>query len=117
VVSPFAVSRRQDSTGASRLIVTGEIDQDTSDALATQIANTVRHDGVTELIVDLRHVTFLAAAGVRALLDGFTAASTARRGYRVVNAHGIVHQVLVISGVTELLRVSRDLAPQSSGKL
>lgn len=103
MMTPFAVRKHHDGAGRSRLAVIGELDHDTSAGLAEAIADIAGQDGIVEVVVDLRQVSFLAAAGVRALLRGGLAASARGCAYRVVNAHGIVHQVLKVSGVLEIL--------------
>ncbi|WP_433306572.1 STAS domain-containing protein [Actinoplanes sp. CA-030573] len=111
MANPFAVSK-EDRAGVAWLSVTGEIDQDVSACLATFLTNAVTQPGVTEVVVDLRHVTFLAAAGVRALLSGHEAATGRGCAYRVVNAYGLVREVLVISASLSLLSPAPD--PQLS---
>ncbi|MFC7531863.1 STAS domain-containing protein [Actinoplanes sp. GCM10030250] len=106
MVTPFAVSKQDGGAGRSWLRVTGELDQDTGDGLAGLIANAAEQAGVTEVIVDLGHVTFLDASGVRALLEGHDATSLRNCGFRVVNAHGLVHQVLDSIGLIGVLRVT-----------
>ena len=61
------------------------------------------------IVVDLRRVTFLGAAGVRALLRGRKAVLTVGREFRVANATGIVYQVLRISGIHLTLTVTIEL--------
>ncbi|MCU7730390.1 STAS domain-containing protein [Actinoplanes sp. KI2] len=104
--TPFAVARRVDEAGVSRLMVVGELDEDTGAVFAGLLVNAVQQDGVSVVVVDLRRVTFLSAAGVRALLRGRAAADGLDRGFRVVNAVGIVYQVLRISGVHKTLAVT-----------
>jgi anti-anti-sigma factor len=108
MVAPFAVTERDDGAGVHRLMVTGELDEDTSDGCAALIANAAQHHDVSQVVVDLRRVTFVSAAGVRALLLGREAARAAGRGFRVVNATGIVYQVLRISGVHLTLAVTSE---------
>lgn len=108
VVTPFAVTKRDDGAGVHRLIIAGELDEDTSDGLTGLLANAAAHHDASEIVVDLRRVTFLAAAGVRALLRGREASLRRGRGFRVVNATGIVYQVLRISGVHRTLGVTSE---------
>ncbi|GIF14993.1 STAS domain-containing protein [Actinoplanes teichomyceticus] len=111
--SPFAV-RKHDDAGSCHIAVIGEIDEDTSAGLAAFLRNAAEQDGTAELVVDLRHVTFLGAAGVRALLQGREAALTNGRAYRVINVHGISHQVLRISGLIDLLDATAPV-PDNAG--
>ena len=106
MATPFAVRKHDDGGGTARLAVIGELDHDTSAGLAALVAQATEQGGVTEVVVDLRRVTVLAAAGVRALLHGRQAATAAGCAYRVVNAHGIVLQVLTVLGVLDTLAVT-----------
>ncbi|MEU4621864.1 STAS domain-containing protein [Actinoplanes sp. NPDC023801] len=103
---PFSVTKRDDGAGVQRLIIAGELDEDTGDGCAELIANAAGRHDVSEVVVDLRRVTFVAAAGVRALLRGRDASLRMGREFRVVNATGIVYQVLRISGVHKALAVT-----------
>jgi anti-anti-sigma factor len=102
---PFSVQKRY-GEDTVRLDVVGEIDEEVTDYLTATIRDTAGQDGVTYVVVDLRGVTFLAAAGIRSLLQG--RAEALRRGctYRVINADGLVHRVLRITGTAELLSPS-----------
>jgi anti-anti-sigma factor len=106
MVTPFAVTKCDEGAGVHRLLIAGELDEDTSDTCAALIANAAGHHDVSQVVVDLRRVTFLAAAGVRALLLGREATLAAGREFRVVNATGVVYQVLRISGVHRTLAVT-----------
>jgi anti-anti-sigma factor len=103
VDSTFAAGMLTDGPGAARLAVAGEIDADVSDALTAIIAEAAGRAGVPELVVDLHRVSFLAAAGVHALVAGREAALREECGFRVVNAHGIVERVLRITGLEVVL--------------
>ena len=107
-MTPFTVTKRDDGAGVHRLVMAGELDGDTSEICVAMIANAVEHGDVLEVVVDLRRVTFLSAAGVRALLLGREATARMGREFRVVNATGIVHQVLRISGVHQTLAVTSE---------
>ncbi|MEU4560488.1 STAS domain-containing protein [Actinoplanes sp. NPDC023936] len=109
-MTPFAVIKRDDGGGVSRLLISGELDEDTGEGMAGLIANAATQSDVWELVVDLRRVTFLSAAGVRALLYGRDAAIGAGCAFRVVNAIGLVYQVLRISGVHQRLAVTCEPA-------
>ena len=116
MATPFAVRKHDDGGGTARLAVIGELDHDTSAGLAGLVANATEQGGVVEVVVDLRRVTVLAAAGVRALVRGRDAAAAAGCGYRVVNARGIALQVLTISDVLEVLAVPVPVTgPRASG--
>src|SRR5690349_6224556 len=95
----FVASMLTDGAGVARLAVAGEIDADVSDALAAVIAEVAGRADVRELVVDLHQVSFLAAAGLHAIVAGREAALREGCGFRVVNARGIVTRVLRITGM------------------
>jgi anti-anti-sigma factor len=106
VTSPFSVEIHQDSESVVRLAVVGEIDEDVTGTLATIIAAAAEQRGVKHVVVDLRGVSFLAAAGLRGLLRG--RAATLGRGctYRLINARGLVRWVLNVTGTAELFNLA-----------
>jgi anti-anti-sigma factor len=105
MIVAFAVTKRCEGDGLVRLLVSGEIDHDVGDALLSIVLDAMDHEATRELIIDLRHVTFLAAAGVRDLLA--TRIEAVRRGvaWHLANAHGSVGLVLgcagLVAGVNE----------------
>jgi anti-anti-sigma factor len=117
MATPFAVRTHDDGGGIARLTVSGELDHDTSAALLDSVRSATEQGGVTEVVVDLRQVTVLAAAGVRALVEGRETASRAGCRCRIVNAHGIALQVLTVSGLLDVLAVTplvRITGPRAS---
>ncbi len=106
--TPFTVDKRHAGDGVVRLLIAGEVDRVTSDSVRTAIGDALLGRDVRELVVDLRHVGFLDAAGVRALLGGFQSATRHRCGYRVANAQGMVRHVLDLTRLSDLFRVSSD---------
>lgn len=107
MIHPFSVTKHPDGEGVVRLAVVGQIDEDVSEALATIIANAAGQHGVRQVVVDLHGVSFLAAAGIRALLVGRLEAQGHGCSYRVVNAAAGVERVLRATGVAAIL----ELAP------
>ena len=105
MIHDFAVSKHDGGDGVAWLRVRGEIDRDVSEAVTTIIANAARQEGVEELVIDLTEVRFLAAAGIRALVEGRAGALRHGLAYRVVNARGVVRAVLEAAGLIELLRM------------
>ena len=110
---PFAV-RKHETGGVVRLAVIGEIDHDVSEALATIVVNAVGQGGVQELVMDLRRVSFLAAAGLRALVEGHTAAGDRGCAYRIEHSGGIVERVLRVGGLIDLLAAAPAPDPARS---
>ncbi|GIF04802.1 STAS domain-containing protein [Actinoplanes siamensis] len=106
MTSSFAVSKHNDGAGVIRLAVRGEIDDGASDALAQIIGNAAGQPGVRVLVIDLERVPFLAAAGIRALLEGRAVALHHGLAYQVVNARGVVHGVLATTGLLSLFHTT-----------
>ncbi|WP_412753451.1 STAS domain-containing protein [Krasilnikovia sp. M28-CT-15] len=109
MTSPFGVRTHDDGDGVARLVVRGEIDSDVSAAFTEAIMGAAGQSGVSTLVIDLRQVSLLAAAGVRSLLEGHVEAARHGCAFRVVNTQGIVERVLRVAGVIEVLGV--DSAP------
>ncbi|MCO8271716.1 STAS domain-containing protein [Actinoplanes sp. TRM 88003] len=99
---PFEARKHDEGDGVVRISVHGEIDEDVGSALSLIIRNAAAQGGLRVLVIDLERCSFLAAAGVRSLLDGRRAAWERGCAYRVVNANGIVAQVLEAAGVPDL---------------
>ena len=100
--APLRVTAHRGGDGLVCLAVAGEVDRDTSAALQEAIIDALHVDGV-RLVVDLDTTTFLAAAGITALLTGQQTAARRGVGYRVVNPHDIVYRVLDITDTLNLL--------------
>src|SRR3954452_16058138 len=98
-----AFSGHNEAGTVVRLAPVGEIDQDVVETLVGIISDAAEQSGVTHVIVDLRGVTFLAAAGIRALLEGRAEALRRECTYRVINAGGLVQWVLDATGTAEVL--------------
>jgi anti-anti-sigma factor len=103
--TPFSVNKYHEREGVVVLTVAGDIDESTDEALLGLIENCVRAAPVAELVMDLAHVTFLSAGGIRALLLGRDAVVARGGRFRVSNPHGIVRQVLQITELTRFLNV------------
>ncbi|GGM31457.1 STAS domain-containing protein [Dactylosporangium sucinum] len=92
----FSVSTRRD--GDTLIVrVAGDLDLATEGELAGAVA--AAGEGYEEIVVDLAETRFIDSAGINALLRG-------RRQHerlRVVNATGIVLDVLKLGGVWEHL--------------
>jgi anti-anti-sigma factor len=105
----FAVRRHNLGAGRVKIVVSGEIDVDTSEALGALIIETAQA-GTVELIIDLDCVTFLDAAGIRALLVGRAVAARHGCACRVTNPRGFVHSVLAVAGVYTILDVTTTIS-------
>jgi anti-anti-sigma factor len=105
----FTVRRYNLGRGSVKIAVSGEVDVDTSGALGAIIIETAQA-GAVELIIDLDRVTFLDAAGIRALLVGREVAVRHGCAYRVINPRGFVHSVLAVAGVLTILDVTTTIS-------
>jgi anti-sigma B factor antagonist len=104
----FSVSEHDEGSGVVVLTVAGDIDEQTEDALITVIVNALAGRRVTELIVDLEHVTFLGSCGIRALLVGRDDALQRGTTLRVRNPSGMTRRVLEITNVIQVLNVTQE---------
>ena len=96
-------------TGGMRLALRGEIDLAAHDVLLTEITRAVKGPA-TSVEVDLDGVSFVDSGGVGVLVSGYHRALESGCGYRIVNARGMVRQVLEITGV--LATLSNGSPPQ-----
>ncbi|GAA1630320.1 STAS domain-containing protein [Actinoplanes couchii] len=90
-------------TGTVRVILTGDFDMSIGDALITSLREAVLLPGTDHVVVDLEHTGFIDSHIVANLVAGYEAAGTAQRSFTVINAHGIVQQVLDVTGLSEVL--------------
>ena len=59
------------------------------------------------VVVDFDHTAFLDSEAMGALIDGFLTARAAGVRMSIVNAHGLVHRVLEVSGVLEMFETGQ----------
>ena len=90
------------SGGVLRVCLAGDFDMSVATELSDALVRAARAPGVRRWVVDLHRTVFLDSHGIAALLAGFEAASRAGRGFTVTNAHGMVLQVLEITGLAEV---------------
>lgn len=103
----FTVTATRPAAGLTVLDVAGELDMATSPLLAAHLEQHLRAPGATDLIVDLRHLDFLSAHGVRAVLAAD----------REARAHGVRLQLVIAqrrpARLFALLGLDRHLALRS----
>jgi anti-anti-sigma factor len=107
----FSLTRRECSGRVVTLTPAGEVDLCCAGALRAAIQDTLRTPHPVDVVVDLGRVTFLACAGIGALVAGRNTAARRGRGYRVVNLQPLVRHVLDLTGVLTALTGSPDPAP------
>lgn len=99
----LAVALRS-STQHSMIAVTGELD--TANAAPLQAFLTAEIDGCRrDMIVDLRQLTFLDAAGLTALVAASTALAARAQEISVMCDSPAMSRLFVLTGLHEVLRV------------
>lgn len=92
------------SVGSGRAVVTlaGECDLTVREELTAALLAAVNTSPV--VVVDLSAVSFLDSSGIHGLIAAYHAAKRDSRSLYVVNAGGLVAELLDITGVGELLK-------------
>ena len=80
----------------------GDFDINARDEMRTALLEAVR-SAPAEVVVDFDAAVFLDSEAMGALIEGLNAGREAGVPLRIVNAHGLVHRVLDVSGVLALL--------------
>lgn len=103
---PLRMSRRRVAAGLA-LDVIGEVDLATADDLLIAVRETIRLAAVwgVNVLVDLRGVDFLSAAGLRVLVTAHTDCATAGPALVVIADHDAVLRPLRITGLDRLLTI------------
>jgi anti-anti-sigma factor len=96
------------SAQPGRVVVTlvGECDQAVREEFVAVLLTAV--DGAPAVVVDLARLDFLDSSGLHGLITAHHAARARGGRVSVVNASGVVANVLDITGVGELLRPPAD---------
>ena len=81
--------------------LSGDFDINARDELRGALLEAVEA-GPAEVVVDFGAAVFLDSEAMGALIEGLNAGREAGVRLRIVNAHGIVHRVLEVSGVLAL---------------
>lgn len=98
---PFG-TRIQAQNGVTSLALTGELDIATVPVLETALSG-VDDDGAGPIVVDLREVTFIDAAGVRALLRAHERSVMSGHRLLLVGASDPAQRVFRLTGTDHLL--------------
>ena len=99
----FTITLREAPPGVLRVCLAGDFDMSVGGALADALVEAARRPGVAQVVVDLAATQFIDSHAVAGLVAGFEAAAALGRGFTVVNGHGLVQQVLDITGLSEVL--------------
>ncbi|WP_250008254.1 STAS domain-containing protein [Actinoplanes sp. M2I2] len=100
---PFTISVQEPHLGVVRVGLSGEFDMSVGDALATALVEAARRPGVTRVIVDLERTLLVDSHAIAGLVAGYEAAVADDRVFTLVNGHGLVQQVLDVTGLSEVL--------------
>jgi len=82
----------------------GEVDVLTVDQVRVALTDALAADP-SEIVVDLSDLTFIDSTGLGALVFGFQRARDTGVGFRLAHPSRAVHQILVLSGLLEVVRV------------
>ncbi|MFC0104824.1 STAS domain-containing protein [Kibdelosporangium aridum] len=102
----------RDVSGARVLGLAGEVDLSTAPTLEKAILAALSEVNGKKLVVDMAEVTFLASAGMSALIAGRERA--VEKGVEMVIAatpDGAAYRSLEIAGLIEVLSVQQEVAP------
>ena len=99
------VSWRAESPERARVIVEGDVDQDTAPALRAMLLDALAQRRL--VCCDLRLASFLGSAGVETLAQAHVAAAEGGRWMVLTGIAGIVERVLQLTGMLDVLSVER----------
>jgi anti-anti-sigma factor len=81
--------------------LSGDFDINARDEMRTALLAAVQ-SGPAEVVIDFAGAAFLDSEAMGALIEGLNAGRATGVPLRIVNAHGLVHRVLDVSGVLAL---------------
>jgi len=81
--------------------LSGDFDINARDEMRTALLEAVR-SAPAEVVIDFDAAAFLDSEAMGALIEALNAGREAGVPLRIVNAHGLVHRVLDVSGVLAL---------------
>jgi anti-sigma B factor antagonist len=99
------------SPGSGYVVVSvaGEVDAGTEQDLRDELA-AVLHDGTGDVVVDLDRVRFMASAGIGVLLGARRVLADSGRQLVLAAPKGEVAQVLMITGISDVVPVAESVA-------
>jgi anti-sigma B factor antagonist len=107
--APLTITSHANGDGVVRLAVAGEVDMSNSDTLRGQILAALEADQrPAELVIDLDQVRFLDSTGINVLVNGHRNAQDRHIDYRVIKAHDTALRVLEITGVKDILGITKS---------
>jgi anti-sigma B factor antagonist len=103
---PLEVTTEQ-HPGQTRVVLIGELDIATTDALEQQLA-AIELNSLGTLVVDLRRVEFIDSTGLRALIAADERARSAGRRLTVVRGPDAVARLLTVTQLDQRLEIVDD---------
>jgi len=101
VIREFSIDRRG---GAVHVLLIGDIDEAAVPAVSRSIHRAVLMP-TSRIVVDLGGVTFLDAAGLGAIVDGYHTATAVGIGFTIAPSDiPVVRRILAVTGIDEALR-------------
>ena len=100
---PFAL-KRQLSSDAARIVVSGELDLSTGPRLEEEVRQ-LEAEGPAVLVLDLREVTFFDSTGLQLVLDADVRAREEGRTLIVAPGDGEPRRILELAEVADRLRL------------
>ena len=90
------------SGGDATVAVRGDLDAATGPSLSAAVS-ALTHDGVTRVLIDLDHVTFIDSKGLSALLESHRSVTERDMTLTLVNLQPGVQRLFRITGVDAVL--------------
>ncbi len=100
----FVTSLDRDA-GTATVTLRGEVDILTVDQVRVVLGEALA-TGPREIVVELADLAFIDSTGLGALIFGFQRARDAGVRFRLANANPTVRQILVLSGLLEVVELS-----------
>jgi anti-sigma B factor antagonist len=93
------------AAGTATVVLRGEIDVLTVERLRAALGEALA-SRPARILVDLAGLTFIDSTGLGALIAGFQRARDAGVGFRLAHATASVRQILVLSGLLEVVELT-----------
>ena len=106
---PFELDVERNGAHA-RIVPRGELDIATAPAFERAITDATGEDG-KELVIDLRHLTFMDSTGLRALVQADQQARKSGVALTIVRGPESIDRLFSVSGLDELLPLVEAPAP------
>ena len=99
------VTNLDPNSGTTTVALLGEVDVLTVDQVRVALEDALALRP-REIVVDMRDLTFIDSTGLGALIFGFQRARDTGVGFRLFRPTRTVYQILLLSGLLEVLRLT-----------